>query len=145
MTMKIALYKGRGRLFNRLVRMWTKGPLTHCEVIAVENPDGSATCWSSSYMDGGVRKKTMILNMDNWDIIEVDGDLGAAVAWFEAREGWKYDWLGLLGFVIRPVTGMVNRVFCSQSVLESRGVLEGWRYDVNTMASAFRGLALTKR
>lgn len=29
----LALYKGRGTLFNRLVRLWTRSKYSHCELV----------------------------------------------------------------------------------------------------------------
>ena len=37
MEIKVAFYKGRGDLFNKIVRWWTKSPYSHTELIL---PDG---------------------------------------------------------------------------------------------------------
>ena len=29
----LALYKGRGTLFNRLIRLWTRSKYSHCELV----------------------------------------------------------------------------------------------------------------
>ena len=57
--MIIAFYRGRARLFNRLVCWWLRGPYSHCEALIDPLPDGRWLCASSSYMDGGVRLKVL--------------------------------------------------------------------------------------
>ena len=49
MSVQLALYKGRGTLFNALIRWWTRSPYSHCELVI------NGTCYSSSIRDGGVR------------------------------------------------------------------------------------------
>jgi hypothetical protein len=133
---KLIFYKGRTRLFNRAVSDWTRSPYSHCELVAEEHEDGTASCWSSSFQDGGVRLKRMRLHMENWDTLVVPGDLAAAIRWFEAHEGDKYDWFGLVGFVLRPVTGFKNRQFCSEAIAGARGMHQSWRFDPGTLYAA---------
>ena len=133
---KVLFYKGRSRAFNRAVSSWTRGNYSHCEIVAEEHQDGTATCWSSSFQDGGVRCKRMNLHMENWDTLIVPGDLETVVRWFEAHEGDKYDWLGLIGFVFRPIKGFANRTFCSEALAASIGLSEPWRFDPNTLYCA---------
>lgn len=42
MQTKVAFYKGRHRLFDRLVQWWTRGPYSHCELLLYGLPDGTA-------------------------------------------------------------------------------------------------------
>lgn len=128
--MQIAFYKGRKRLFNRLTAWWTNGPYSHCELVV----DG--LCWSSSFMDGGVRGKRIELNPDHWDLIEVDADVAAAIAWFEARIGDDYDTLGLFGFLWRPWRDDTNRWFCSEALAAALGFSDPWRFCPNTLYAA---------
>ena len=66
--MQVAFYKGTrsglSGLFNRLVRWWTRGPYSHCEVVFTDEPskDGGVLCGSSSKLDGGVRLKFVVLD-----------------------------------------------------------------------------------
>lgn len=75
--MKVAFYKatrpGLEGVFNALVRWWTKGPYSHCELI-LEERDGLALCGSASWLDGGVRLKWIKLNPEHWDLLPVSGD-----------------------------------------------------------------------
>lgn len=133
--MKIIFYRGRTRLFNRAVSFLTSGPYSHCEVVIDELSDGSVVSWSSSHLDGGVRRKVMLLNADNWDVLEIPGDASTVAAWFEAHKGCGYDSLGLAGFIFRPIRGFSEKYFCSEAVAASLGVTEPWRFDPNTLAA----------
>lgn len=142
MSIKIALYKGTragaAGIYNRAVRAWTKGPYSHCELIAQEHDDGTVTCWGSSFSDHGVRKKTMPLDPLKWDVIEVPGALADAVEWFEAHTGDGYDIVGNVGFICRPVADDSSKWFCSEAVMAALGYADAWRFCPNTLAAALK-------
>lgn len=126
--MKVAFYKGRKRLFNRLVAWYLRGDYSHCELILSESI-GVSECASSSYLDGGVRTKRMVLDPEHWDIIEVGGDENYVRSWLSYYEEDRYDILGLLGFVWRRESGMSEKWFCSEAVAAMLGIEEPWRFD----------------
>jgi len=152
--MKIALYKGRKRLFNKLVAWWTRGPYSHVELVL---DDGISI--SSSFMDGGVRKKRIDFDLSNWDFIE----LGLESDWFSDRidkrlayeqsirdrifniKGKLYDVLGIAGFVIRRIGEDRNKMFCSEAVAYILGFDDPWRFDPNTLASALKAIKRNDR
>lgn len=70
--MQVAFYKGRKRLFNRLTSWWLRGAYSHCELLLGTDPLGRTICASSSFMDGGVRVKHMVLDPAHWDVINVE-------------------------------------------------------------------------
>jgi hypothetical protein len=146
-AMKIAFYKGTHAgltgVFNRLVRWWTRGPYSHCEVVFSErDASGAALCASSSKMDGGVRLKFIALKPENWDIWEVpSADEAAVKAWFDEHVGCKYDVLGLVGFVWRRTEDDRSKFFCSEACAAALGIEEAWRFDPNTFAAAIRRAA----
>lgn len=138
--MKIAFYKstrpGLEGIFNVLVRWWTKGPYSHCELILEEYPDGTVLCGSSSQLEGGVRLKRMALDPERWDVLTAPlGNRETALGWFKQHQGAGYDYLGLLGFLARPVTGHQRRWFCSEAVGAALGLAESWRFCPNTLAA----------
>ncbi len=107
----LALYKGKGTLFNRLIRLWTRSIYSHCELVM---PDGR---WlSASAMDGGVRAKHIAHNPEHWDLIPLPwADARAIDELFQPLEGSGYDYLGLFGSQFLPVS--VHswwRWFCSE-------------------------------
>lgn len=125
--MKVALYKGKDRLFDRMVQWWTRSDYSHCEAIVEEKADGSMVCWSSSCLDGGVRIKEMKLNPAKWDIVEVSADLGRVRLWFTLHQGKSYDFWGLAGCVLRCLSPSRDKWFCSSAVAAAIGYDEPWR------------------
>lgn len=134
--MQVAFYKGRTRLFNRLVSWYLRGVYSHCELVLWTNDDGFSTCASASFMDGGVRMKSIKLDPDHWDVIDVSGSLSKAVRWVDDHEECRYDILGLLGFVWRRTPNSGHRWFCSEAVAAMLGMPEPWRFDPMALYSA---------
>lgn len=85
----LAVYKGEGKLFNRLIRLWTRSRYSHCELVM---PDGR---WlSASAMDGGVRAKHIELDFEHWDLIPLPWANAKLIeSVFDRHEGKGYDWL----------------------------------------------------
>lgn len=134
--MKIALYKGRGRIFNKLISWWTRGPYSHCELIF---SDGLSA--SSSFLDKGVRFKNInyAAHPENWDFIELDKSFDELFArqFFLDRVGLGYDVQGILGFVFRRVSHWKKKWFCDEIVLASLGIKDSWRFNPNDVPSFF--------
>ncbi len=131
--MQVAFYKGKKRLFNRLVAWWTQGPYSHCELVI----DG--VCWSSSFMDGGVRNKVIAFDADNWDLVPLaPSDAADALAWFAARNGQRYDVLGIIGFIWRALEQDQRKWFCSEAIAAALGIPDAWRFDPNTLHAALQ-------
>jgi hypothetical protein len=134
--MKVAFYKGKKRLFNKLVSWWTRGPYSHCELVF---SDGQSA--SSSYVDGGVRYKRILYNNDHWDFIELGPsfDEQKAREWFDDHDSAKYDFMGLVGFVFRRVGDDRAKYFCNEAVLAALGFSESWRFDPNSTYALLGG------
>lgn len=69
----LAMYKARGNWVDKIIRLFTGKPYSHCEV-AIKIGLSVYQCYSSSPRDGGVRVKTMRLPADKWDLIPVHTD-----------------------------------------------------------------------
>lgn len=107
----LALYKGKGKLFNRLIRFWTRSPYSHCELVM---PDGR---WlSASAMDGGVRAKHIQLDLTHWDLLPLPwADARTVHHVFYRHQGKGYDWLGVFLSQLLPVAiSSPKRMFCSE-------------------------------
>jgi len=117
MSVQLALYKGRGTLFNALIRWWTGSPYSHCELVI------NGTCYSSSIRDGGVRGKAMALPSDKWDVIELPwADDTAVTDWFIAHETERYGWLDLLTGQLLGMQRDHRGVFCSEACAKALGL-----------------------
>lgn len=133
MTVQIAFYKGRTRLYDRIVQWWLRGPYSHVELILGADDNGLKACASASMMDGGVRIKHMALNPDHWDVITVNADPADAWLWLADHIGEGYDWLGFFGFVFRVLGHDKTRWTCSESVAAMLGLPDAWRFEQNTL------------
>lgn len=132
--MKIALYKGKKTITDKLIAWWDKGLYSHVELVF---SDG--ICASSSPRDGGVRLKKIDLTPDKWDVFDIHAfDEVSARDWFERNTGSGYDYWGVFGFVLRAQQDK-TRFFCSESVLASLGFKEAWRFTPNTISVLFTG------
>lgn len=138
-TMHVAFYKGKTRLFNRLVSWWLRGPYSHCELVLQTSPDGVSLCASSSFMDGGVRLKNMVLDPDHWNLVLVGGSPAKAWSWAVDHEDDHYDVLGLLGFVWRRQPDDKTKWFCSEAVAAMLGLPDPWRFDPMVLYAALTG------
>lgn len=139
----VALYKNKRkiieiktlwyRFFDTLIRACTRGEYSHCEV-AVLRGDGLYDCYSSSARDGGVRKKTMSLPSEKWDLLAVDCSEQQIINYYEKSLNAKYDYFGAVGLVL-PFTQNRGRYFCSEwcfnAVFSSD---DGWRFSPNQLS-----------
>lgn len=141
--MHVAHYKGRTRMFNRLVCWYLRGHVSHTELVLCTDTAGVSLCASSSFMDGGVRAKWIALDPEHWELREVIGDRAKALQWLEDHKGQGYDVLGLLGFVWRRIEGARKRWFCSEAVAAMLGLPDPWRFDPMTLWAALSGAPTT--
>lgn len=127
------------RLFARLVCLIQGGDTAHCEVVLGESSGaaGGYRCASASWLDGGVRFKVLALPAEKWRVYELADPSGlqssAAHGWFMRHHGDRYDWLGLLGFVVRRLKGFQRRWFCSEACAAALGLGDPYRFDPATL------------
>ncbi|SAK98580.1 hypothetical protein AWB80_07554 [Caballeronia pedi] len=147
--MKAAFFKGthpgwKG-IMGRLTKLWMVGPYSHCELVVGEpDADGLSTCWSSTFLDKGVRQAKIALDSADWDILDLPlsaAQEASAVAWFESNKGAPYDVLALFGFFWRPIKGFSRYYFCDEALLTSLGFGEAWRQDPNSAYQLLLGAA----
>ena len=115
MKAKLAMYKGNGTIYDKLVKWWTKSEYSHCELVV----DG--IWYTSSPRDGGVRGKVMIAT-ENWDLFDVVIDEQRFIDVIGEYEDAKYDWLGIALTQVLPFDiHAKKRLFCSEFVAEVMG------------------------
>lgn len=132
----LALYKGRAdkfsyRFYDAVTRFFTHGQYSHCE-IAVHIHNNIYHCYSSSIRDGGVRRKSMMLD-DKWDLIKLDIDESQIRHFYGATKGSGYDLLGALGVVL-GLRQHPDKYFCSEWCFEAiTNKQDGWRFSPNDL------------
>ncbi len=130
MTVQLALRKNDRRLTARAIQWWTGSPYSHCELVV------NGACYSSSAMDGGVRKKNININPSKWDVIDLPwASASQVLRYFEETDPHKYGWIGLI------VSQMFNRnletsgaQFCSQWCAGALGLPSPASYSPRTLA-----------
>ncbi|BBB61186.1 hypothetical protein UNDKW_2913 [Undibacterium sp. KW1] len=130
--MHVAFYRGTrpgfSGIYNRLVRWWTKGPYSHCELVFDD-----CMCASSSFMDGGVRLKYIEFDSQRWDFVNVPDSLApGALRWFREHLGAKYDLKGNFHFLVSAVGDDNGKWFCNEAVGAALGINQPWRFDPNS-------------
>ena len=97
MVIKIAFYRGRNGLFDRIIKWWTKSPYSHAELIL---PDGITWISISPFLTSKVGARTKEeWDSDAWEFVEIEVDqqqLGVIQEFYEYTKGCKYDWIGML-------------------------------------------------
>lgn len=129
-ALRIAFRVGDRRLLARVTHLWDRTDVSHCEVSVSRTQAGADLCLSASWLDGGVRCKAIALDPAKWRIYELPTAFSEARAraWFAVHAGQGYDWLGLFGFLFRPLKGFRRRQFCSEACAAMLGVDEPWRF-----------------
>ena len=112
LILKVAFYRGDGRLFNVITKWRTSGEHTHVELVF---PDGRS--FSSSQWDGGVRFKSIAYEPEKWHIVMLPLtalEVASVLEFCEREKGKKYDWRGILDFFAGKGDGDKNSWFCSE-------------------------------
>lgn len=130
--MQLALYKAKGTLVDRLIRLVTNSKYSHCELVI------NGFCCSSSIRDGGVRAKKIYLDQTKWDVLEIEGDDAAAWDWFalHAKEG--YDWLGAFRFALPFLRHRKGKWFCSEACSAALRIPQPESFSPKTLADRFQ-------
>lgn len=132
--MQIAFYKGEQTFKGMLddlredpvksvthfaICLRTLSKYSHAELVI----DGK--CYSSSVRDGGVRGKFIDLDSGHWDVYQVTPAFDnpeQALTWFQEHDGARYDWPGIVRFVLPFVPQKKGEYFCFEAVGAALGV-----------------------
>lgn len=133
--MKLAFHIGaRGTLFSKLICWKTKSRYSHVELV-LQDPDfdnQTSICFSADEKDGGTRFKEIDLSdRTQWELIAIPTNTrNRLAAWKYAEDhlDLRYDWLGILGFVLPWGEHDDNDRFCSEIVCDilQQPDVEGW-------------------
>jgi len=129
--MHVAMYKAPGLIGNKLIKWWD-GSYSHGEFVHYEKETKTTWGLSSSMRDGGVRAKNIIFKKENWDFVDitrlgVDG-FDAFQKTKELQGIVKYDYLGISGFVARPIKEDPDKMFCTEYLAWLLGWTQPWRH-----------------
>jgi len=142
---KVLFYKAEGKLIDKLIRWWTSSNYSHCELLV---PDGRI--YSVDSWEYGEVRYTSRYNIDNWTSIAIpmsDYRLKHLKRWCSDRVGQKYDWMGVVRFVLPFIPQAADKWFCSElcgAALKYVGVL-GYHVDIHGMSPQSLYMELTRR
>lgn len=113
-SISILFYKGRGTLAEKIIRLWTKSPYSHCEFL---RSDGF--CHSNDRFRFISRIEILEINPEDWERVEITlpHEIVDRIERRQLRKnGTSYDWIGILFSQVFPL-GIHNkrRWFCSKS------------------------------
>jgi len=117
----VAFFKGsspRADIWDKIICWWTHGPYSHVTYVH-ENEEGELVECTASPEDGCVRCKPFNPNPEDWDILDFeisDRNYQHAIDFYKEISGDKYDWMGILGFVIPFIRDRAHDWFCSETV-----------------------------
>lgn len=115
MNICIALYKGKGRLHNAIVRYWTKSKYSHAELLL---PDETSITIFPFSLEGVRRQEFEPGNEEEWDFICIPvtpAQLSEIDQFYEKTKGQQYDWAGMIASQIVPFhIKHKSRWYCSE-------------------------------
>jgi len=116
--MKIAFYKAEGDWTDKLIRFWTVGNYSHCELVIGDD------WYTSSWYDGGVVRRKIHPSTEHWDFIELPSKyIDRTLSLFNQTKGAKYDLLGILLNEFIPLKKQDNKKwYCSEWCAEALGL-----------------------
>lgn len=135
--MMLALYKGppvndwMHSFAHWAVCAFTGSRYSHCELVI----DGRS--YSASARDGGVRTKVIDFTSGRWDLLPIQGDEAAAVAWFMEHDGAPYDWAGVLRFALPFLPQRRGQWFCSEACGAALGIAQPHKLTPWALAEMF--------
>lgn len=113
-TVSIVFYKGRGTLAEKLIRLWTKSPYSHCEF---RRSDG--LCHSNDRYRLVSRLERLEIDSGDWEVCELElpSEIIDRVERRQLRKnGTHYDWMGIVfSQLFRLGLHDKKRWFCSKS------------------------------
>lgn len=126
---QIAFRKNDGRVFSRFIQWWTGSPYSHCEIVV----DG--VCYSSSWVDGGVRAKRINLKKHKWDIIDLPWvDADQVLRYFAETDHHTYGFVSLiLNQLFNKNKKVREKQFCSEWCANAIGLPNAVTYSPATL------------
>ena len=149
--MHIAMYKGPAsgwlhKLSHWVICLVTGSKYSHCELVfgGIDPPAGSY-CASATARGGIVRFTRIDLGSGRWDVfplLTLDGfDEAYARQWFNEHAGARYDYFGLLWFLL-PIKAINHpkRFFCSEAMAHALRLRSPHKFHPQRLLDVARGL-----
>lgn len=130
--MKLAFYIHNGEILDKAIKIYSskwkeifngkwKEIASHVEFIF-----SNGVWFSSSPRDGGARFKYIDTKYGRWVYFDLDltkTEEEMIYNWCQKIQGKKYDWKGILGFVIPFIKDDKDKRFCSECIVDGMQVI----------------------
>ena len=116
LTIKIAFYKGKGKLHNKIIRWWTKSKYSHAELVL---PDDVTWISISPFYNSKVSARpNPIYDKNKWDFLTFkinEDQYRSIIKFYDRTAGCRYDWIGMLLSQFLPFRiKQKGRWYCSE-------------------------------
>lgn len=129
MKVTIAFYKGKGSWQDKLIRLFTIGKYSHCEVAIYHTERFGCKTWGDYSVDRWRNNNT-----DDWDFVEILMSVKQVRDFYSKTKGRKYDWKAILLSQILPFRlHNKDEYICSEWCAELLGLDEPHRYSPNSL------------
>ena len=112
MKIQVAFYKAKGTIADKAIRLWTRSPYSHAEVIV------NGVWYSATTRGEGVRAAVIEPKEGHWDFVEVDipyRKRGSIGKFFKETDKCTYDWRGIVLSQVFPLKKHdTDKWFCSE-------------------------------
>ena len=127
---KLALYVGKGKIGNWVIRKWTGRQESHCELVVDE------LAYSSSIQDKGVRAKYIEWNPSHWKFIPIPwASKETILKHYSETKDNKYAFSSLLtSQIFNRNVDDGNADFCSEWCARALGLPNPNTYNPGTLA-----------
>jgi hypothetical protein len=116
MTIEAIFYQGKGTWYDGAIRVWTRGPYSHCELHF-----GRGHCFGADPDNGTSWRVRDLENNPDWAIVplpELDHVLAKVLDFAAAEAGCGYDWTGIFFSEVFPFGWQSkDKWFCSEWVV----------------------------
>jgi hypothetical protein len=106
---KVIFYKDSGNFFDKLIRWWTYGPYSHCEIVI------NGVMYSADSRNNIVRKAYFMQDVSKWDEVTLNLPSAPIKAFLESQLGKEYDYIGIIfSQIFNLKFHNKNKWFCSE-------------------------------
>ena len=138
--MHLAFRKGADGVLGALVRLRTASIYSHVEIVLDHCRGQPSSCFGASWMDGGVRSKTILLAPDKWDVVAVRIP-GNRMLRALKQTGKPYDYAGALfwGTAFAEDAQDKSAWFCSEICAWALGLGRPWAWSPGALFNHLTG------
>lgn len=111
MKVQIGFYKGKGRIFDYLVKLFTFSKFSHCAIIT--RKEKNYMCGFTALPFRGVDYFEQFYDENEWEFFDTNTSNANLIDFYYKTKDCKYDYCGCINCIIK-FHQHKNRYFCSE-------------------------------